>query len=293
MAVAVGLEQGAGVGGARSVSRARSRRVTVLGVAHGLAAVGIAFGWWIRDEYYFVPDAGPGYLLGIVGLAAMTLLLGYSARKRFRFLRGRGDIRRWFAIHMLLGLGGPVAILYHSNFSLGSVNGNIALFCCLSVAGSGVVGRLVYVRVHDALTGRRRNLAELEAALGEVRDELGARGVDLAGFESLQRFEAAALAPRGGVLSGSLAFARLPFRRRRALRSFRRSSRRVGAMRDADPPLRKRLDRAVRRYVDGIADVASFSAFERLFALWHAVHLPLCFLLFATAAVHVVAVHMY
>jgi hypothetical protein len=39
--------------------------------------------------------------------------------------------------------------------------------------------------------------------------------------------------------------------------------------------------------------VADYAFCERVFALWHAIHLPLCVLLFASAAVHVVAVHRY
>jgi hypothetical protein len=39
--------------------------------------------------------------------------------------------------------------------------------------------------------------------------------------------------------------------------------------------------------------VVRFVAWERLFSLWHGVHLPLCVILFGAAAAHVVAVHMY
>jgi hypothetical protein len=39
--------------------------------------------------------------------------------------------------------------------------------------------------------------------------------------------------------------------------------------------------------------VAEFRAYERLFSVWHALHVPLCVLLFAAAAVHVLAVHLY
>ena len=52
-------------------------------------------------------------------------------------------------------------------------------------------------------------------------------------------------------------------------------------------------DSAVAAYVDGVRRVAEFDAYERLFSLWHAFHLPFCVMLFLAAAVHVVAVHMY
>jgi hypothetical protein len=49
----------------------------------------------------------------------------------------------------------------------------------------------------------------------------------------------------------------------------------------------------LRTYVDALVRVAEFRAYERLFALWHAFHLPFCVMLFTAAAVHVVAVHLY
>ena len=47
-----------------------------------------------------------------------------------------------------------------------------------------------------------------------------------------------------------------------------------------------------RRFV-AMRRVASFQAYERLFSLWHALHLPLIFILAAAAVVHVVAVNVY
>jgi hypothetical protein len=39
--------------------------------------------------------------------------------------------------------------------------------------------------------------------------------------------------------------------------------------------------------------VVEFAAFERLFSLWHALHLPLFLMLLVAGVVHVVAVHVY
>ena len=44
--------------------------------------------------------------------------------------------------------------------------------------------------------------------------------------------------------------------------------------------------RAAQRY-------AQFSMYERLFSLWHVVHIPFLCMLVLTALVHVVAVHAY
>jgi hypothetical protein len=39
--------------------------------------------------------------------------------------------------------------------------------------------------------------------------------------------------------------------------------------------------------------VAAFEAYERLFSLWHVLHLPLFFMLLIAGIVHVIAVNVY
>ena len=60
---------------------------------------------------------------------------------------------------------------------------------------------------------------------------------------------------------------------------------------------RQRLRRAARSYINtrlvATRRVAEFEAYERLFSLWHVLHMPLMFIMFMAAIVHVVAVHVY
>jgi hypothetical protein len=39
--------------------------------------------------------------------------------------------------------------------------------------------------------------------------------------------------------------------------------------------------------------VAELDSYERLFALWHVLHLPLFFMLLVAGIAHVIAVHLY
>ena len=39
--------------------------------------------------------------------------------------------------------------------------------------------------------------------------------------------------------------------------------------------------------------VAEFQGYERLFSLWHALHIPLIFMLIIAALIHVIAVNVY
>jgi hypothetical protein len=264
--------------------RAHSRAVGIIGL---VCALLLAWGYRLRDELYFSPEERLGYALGIVGLGCMLLLLGYSLRKRMRALSSLGPVRGWFQVHMALGLLGPTAILFHCNFQVGSVNSGVALACVLLVASSGLIGRFLYPRIHHGLSGRRATFAErradLEARRGTLADTL-AVAPELA--RDLQRFEAAALAPSAGA-ARVWQLAALGSRAR-GLRAHARRE-----LRPRDARARRSALREVRDYTRAVRELARFGVYERIFALWHALHLPLCVLLFTAAAVHVVAVNMY
>ena len=89
--------------------------------------------------------------IGIIGGSAMLLLLVYPLRKRVPSLAFIGSVKHWFQFHMVLGVAGPLCILYHSNFSLGVINSNAVLFAMLIVSASGIVGRYFYARIHCGL----------------------------------------------------------------------------------------------------------------------------------------------
>jgi phage-related baseplate assembly protein len=59
---------------------------------------------------------------------------------------------------------------------------------------------------------------------------------------------------------------------------------------------RRHLDAArtfIEDFVAGAQRVAQFSRYERLFALWHVLHVPLVWMMLLSAVAHVVAVHAY
>ena len=116
------------------------------------------FGWQHRDDNYLSAETGTGYTLGIVGGSLMLVLLLYPLSKRIELLTRFIPIRYWFGIHMLFGIIGPVLILFHSNFQTGSTNSTVALTCMLLVAGSGIIGRYIYTRIHHGLYGTRVTL---------------------------------------------------------------------------------------------------------------------------------------
>jgi hypothetical protein len=82
------------------------------------------------------------------------------------------------------------------------------------------------------------------------------------------------------------------------LRRYIRASLRAAARKSAAVATeRKRLRRVAFAYVDrriaATRRVAGFEAYERLFSLWHALHLPLIFIMLIAGVVHVIAVNVY
>jgi hypothetical protein len=263
----------------------RSQRDTGLWLLTIGATVILGMAFVLRGEHRFVPERGVGYGLGVVGLAAMTALLGYSLRKRLRIAKRWGPVQTWFRVHMFLGVAGPVAILLHCNFQLGSTNANVALVSALLVSASGILGRLLYSRIHAGLFGRRLSLLELRAGIADRRAELATDASPGAPVVPgpIGRFELQALEPHGLLRSTARLFV-LPIARSRALREATAGT----GVSDPDERVAE-LD----AYLSAVSRVSVVAACERLFALWHVVHLPLCLLLFLAAAVHVVAVHVY
>jgi hypothetical protein len=281
---------------------AKPKRITAAGVFAFLTVVALYVGWRFPTERYITPERGIGYALGIAGGSMMLLLFLYSARKRFSWLGFLGAVAGWFRFHMVLGILGPLCILYHSNFSLGAANSNVALFSMLTVAGSGLVGRYIYSRIHLGLYGRKTNLGELRDGADGLRAHTGTVSFLPELVARLERAEQRLLAT--GPHLPVFGFAKPLFvacnamMARWRLRAYVRSA--LSAAARTSPAIashKRRLRELAGSYIDqrliATRRVAEFQAYERLFSLWHALHLPLIFMLIVAAVVHIVAVHVY
>ena len=263
----------------------------------------LVFGWLASDEEYLTPKSGVGYWLGIYGSSAMLLLLVYSLRKRTKAFRVLGSIPTWFRVHMLLGIAGPVLILFHSNFALGALNSNVALFAMVIVALSGVVGRYLYGKIHMGLYGRKAEVNEILAEAELLRQSLE-HGLQAADYiaEQLNAFtqRTAAKMPTGlfsSLWSGALLSVQSRWARNRMLGEARHLLRQDAKTHGWSIWERHkrfvRIRQIVRTYCAAVIKAAELTFFERLFGLWHVFHLPLFFLMLLAGVVHVWAVHQY
>lgn len=290
---------------ARSGSRPLWRRIqkkygALIGLT--LAAAAVTVGWIGRDTRTLSAESGLGYALGIISVACILILLVYPLRKRLRLLRFLGPTKDWFRTHMILGILGPLLALYHCNFQLGSLNSRVALFSALIIAGSGIIGRFFYSKIHHGLYGRKANLKELLARVKLTGPEGGQAATYLPELmKRITAFDHEVLQPPKGTLDSiAMPFRLLVQTRLKYHELMWLARRRLIAERIRTPLVaehQKQLEKATRRYVSNhlrhVRRVAEFGAYERLFALWHKIHLPFFFLLVVTTLVHVIVVHFY
>jgi hypothetical protein len=276
-----------------------TRRVissTTLGML--LATFIIVAGWVLPLRDYITPRAGLGYWLGIIGGSLMLALLIYPLRKRIRAFAFMGSARMHFQVHMFMGVAGPLAILYHCTYQMGATNSNVALWSMITVSSSGLVGRYLYSRIHFGLYGSRAHLDEINFQASKIRLEGTGAGRLLPGFaERLDEAERSIsfsmpLVPK--ALSALLFWLSAKMR----VQAFiRRSLNKAATSSKAVADQKQKLLLAARRYAEArlaaARRVAEFQSCEKLFGLWHLLHLPLSGMLFVAGIVHVVAVNLY
>ncbi len=262
-------------------------------------AVGAVVVAW-RQPY--TPGSDLGYALGLAGGLMMAALLTYPLRKHFKPLRRAGPMKPWFQAHMVLGVLGPVLVIFHTGFRFSSMNAVVAFACMVVVAGSGFIGRYAYRRIHHGLYGRRASLAELDEALQNSERGLASllRAAPAA-KERLDAFRIAAFDPDVGPAARVIRFFTLGWRSRALARQLDAdillALREHGPKREWDEGEQARRARRgavlVRDYLRSVQSNAQFTVFERIFSWWHVLHIPLVYLLVASACYHVLAVHMY
>jgi len=238
-------------------------------------------GWVNRENSYLTAESGIGYNIGIIGASMMLILLLYPVRKHVRFMRNWGPIKYWFQIHMMLGVTGPLFILYHSNFGLGSTNSNVALISMLIVSGSGLLGRIFYTKIHDGLYGRKVELNELREILTDIKSHF----TENEKFEnSLNMYEIRLLKDRHLLV----AFLMMPVFRIYSSVVRHNIRQNIKAVSENADHLND-----LNRYFNVMLRVSDFVVYEKLFSLWHLLHIPLFIMLIISGIVHVMAVHIY
>jgi len=265
-------------------------------------AVLLYLGWINREELPIIAEEGLGYWLGIIGGSMMLALLLYPLRKKNRFFRKLGKVKYWFKMHMVFGVVGPVLIIFHSDFQLGSLNSSVALFCMLLVAGSGLIGRYFYARIHYGLYGRiatLKSLREDDKIIHEQLQKLLSFSPEL--MQKLDGMVDAILVtdPRAEkqLFHSQLSGLRAHYIHYVILQAVKKALREEAIKEGWRPKVSKTIYDAVRDklelHLSIVRRIAQLKLYERLFSLWHILHYPLFLMLVVSGIVHVFAVHAY
>ena len=294
-------------GGSRNRQRSAGAVARVFGfVGRGLFVGMMAFllfgGWINRDEQAWVPDHGLGYALGIVGGTLMLLLLLYPLQKRWRIFGKWLKVSHFFRLHMIFGILGPVLILLHSNFHLGSINGRVALFSMLVVVFSGLVGRYIYRQIHHGLYGSRASFEDFRIESREISQDLSLLlDRDPAVKEHMVELEHQVDSTPESFFPSLLFWTRTRITAAISYQSFKHRLERVlnneskekgwdrQQMRDRTREVRWLLG----THKKALIRMLEFRFYERMFSLWHILHLPLFIMMVITGFAHVYAVHVY
>ena len=266
-------------------------------------AIGVLLVAWLkRDEGHLTAESGPGYWLGVAGASIMLVLLLYPLRKRLKIMHGLGRVAGWFRLHMMLGIIGPVLIVLHSNFKLGSLNRSLALMTMLTVVTSGIVGRYLYGKVHKGLYGSQLQIREIGEDFSALEEFIGnnfARDPEVkARLHTLSKIMTTTptsflAALRLAIFCGTHIRQVRRFVRPRARAAALQSARANGLSRTERRAHIKAADQMLEIYFSAARKAGRLALFERMLSLWHAFHLPLFVLLGLTTGIHIVAVHLY
>ena len=212
----------------------------------------------------------------------MLILLVYPLRKRISHWRFVGSIKSWFRLHMFFGVMGPVLIIFHSGFRLGSLNGKVAFFCMLLVAFSGLVGRYFYRRIHHGLYGKKIHFTELyHSEEGWEKKFTDLNKLDPKFIGKLYAIEQSLVNKHSGV-NRSLWFLVV------AQSKLARLSREI---RKQMPSSKNRKKLLIR--LSNLNKIANLGANEILFSYWHIFHFPFFILMIMSGIFHVFVVHFY
>ena len=165
----------------------------------------------------------------------------------------------------------------------------------LTVAGSGIFGRYFYTRIHYGLYGRKAVLSELTSTQA---------------FSASRLADVLALAPQlknlmeeinklpsswtSNLLIGGLLMHWRYWRIQRTLaRAYQITADRKQWNRETQQTNLKIARSWLRTYLMVSRKVREFTMYQRLFSLWHVLHVPLFVMLVLSTTVHVIAVHMY
>lgn len=111
----------------------------------------------------------PGHLLGIAGTLLMAATLVYVFRKRVLKKKGKANP---INPHVYYGLIGGVLVVMHSGSTSASLIGVLVFIGMLLTVLSGIVGRILFVKLNRSIKEKKSDIRLLETSLRQMKQDL-------------------------------------------------------------------------------------------------------------------------
>lgn len=113
----------------------------------------------------------PGHLFGIAGGCLMAAALIYPYKKRVRGMKGKSNPLQ---SHVYLGLTGAILVTLHAA-GRSSTIGMLVYLTMFLVVMSGVVGKILFVKVNRGLKNQKEDVQALRASFRSLKMQIDPR----------------------------------------------------------------------------------------------------------------------
>jgi len=230
------------------------------------------------------PSGVWGHGFGIIGTLMMIVGVAvYMIRKRYRKLFNLGFLKHWLELHIFLCTVGPILVLYHTAFKFGGIV-SVSFWSMVLVVLSGVVGRFIYLQIPRTIQGHELSIQDLTALKEKIAIRI--RSVLSEDSSTLSEYEKVASTDRykNFKLSTALGFfLRDYLNMKKAMRLFKKRLSLLGFGREE----RLELIKAAKSEIVIARKIAFLRTSQKLFHMWHIIHLPFAIAMFVIMLIHV------
>lgn len=255
--------------------------LTVIAFSYYMAVTGYSYYKLpLEERFYhasydwFKPSGLYGQGLGVIG----TLMIAfgvciYIARKRYGFLERFIRLKYLLEFHIFLCTLGPIMILFHTSFKFGGIV-SVAFWSMVAVVLSGVIGRFIYIQIPRSIEGRELSMQEIhskrEAFADQIRNhkDIDKATIDLlVGSDTREQW-------------GFKTFFNNLNKKSQIKKRLQQTS--------LDTLEQKEIFQMAAGEMSMASKIGRLEQMQKLFKLWHVVHMPFAIIMLIVVFIHVV-----
>ncbi len=241
-------------------------------------------GYLVKYERSIQPNKGLWLPTGIIGSVCFIIMMLYSIRKRFRFMRALGPIRLWLDTHMFLGIVGAALITAHSTYKFDGLVA-ISYWSMMIVAVSGLFGRYIYGWIPHQVSGRELEINEIRSTIASTDKAIASFTDEEAGsVRYYDQIFAPQIDKEKSILVSVVKMVSYDIRNMfRIIRIWFE----LGFDSRLPAHAKRKIFKLIKRKSVMIRSVNFLSTARRLLHYWHVLHKPLAAIMFLVMFIHI------